>query len=55
MTAIANVRQPKELAVAVGIATAIVPALATGRLRIGQTASVAISHDARRESTRVIQ
>jgi len=28
---------------------------ATGRLRIGQTASVAISHGARRENTRVIQ
>jgi multidrug resistance efflux pump len=29
--------------------------LATGRLRIGQTASVAISHDARKENTGVIQ
>jgi multidrug resistance efflux pump len=32
-----------------------VDSLATGRLRIGRTASVAISHGARKENTRVIQ
>jgi hypothetical protein len=49
-----KVKKQIEFALAVGIATAIVPALATGRLRIGQTASVAFSHDARRENTSII-
>jgi len=49
-----KVKKQIEFAPAIGIATAIVPALATGRLRIGQTASVAISHGARRENTSII-
>jgi hypothetical protein len=44
-----KVKKQIEFALAAGIATAIVPALATGRLRIGQTASVSISYGARRE------